>query len=142
MGFSRLTPIADATAWIDRAVGGWLEAERLSLIEARGRVLARDVEAERNAPLFDRAGADGYAVEAGSTLGASTYNPLTFRLNDSGSAILPKASVVTLGSPLPTNADTVVPRADVARDRLQGRIEAAIEQHRMAAFPLVSRHTD
>jgi molybdopterin molybdotransferase len=116
VGFIRLTPIADATAWIDRAVAGWLEAERLLLIEARGRVLARDVTAERNAPPFDRAGVDGYAVEAGSTLGASTYNPLGFRLDDSGSAILPKASVVTLGSPLPTNADTVVPRAHVEED--------------------------
>jgi len=123
VGFTRLTPIADATAWIDRAVAGWLEAERLSLIEARGRVLARDVAADRNAPPFDRAGADGYAVEAASTLGASTYNPLTFRLNDSGRAILPKASVVTLGSPLPPNADTVVPRADVEEDAASSAFE-------------------
>ncbi len=119
MSFTRLTPVSDATAWIDRTVAGWLEAERLPFSEARGRVLARDVAAERNAPPFDRAGADGYAVEAGSSLGASTYNPLTFRLNDSGSAILPKASVVTLGSPLPTNADTVVPRVHVEEDAFE-----------------------
>jgi len=119
VSFTRLTPVSDATAWIDRTVAGWLEAERLPFSEARGRVLARDVAAERNAPPFDRAGADGYAVEAGSSLGASTYNPLTFRLNDSGSAILPKASVVTLGSPLPTNADTVVPRVHVEEDAFE-----------------------
>ena len=123
MGFTGLTPIADAIAWIDRAVAGWLEAERLSPVEARDRVLARDIVAESNAPPFDRASADGYAVEAGSTLGANTYNPLTFRLDDNGSAILPKASVVTLGSPLPTNADAVVPREHVGEDEASNTFE-------------------
>src|SRR5260221_2084888 len=123
MGFTGLTPIADATAWIDRAVAGWLELERISLVEARDRVLGRDVVAERDAPPFDRAAADGYAVEAGSTLGASTYNPLTFRLDGNGSAISPKASVVTLGSPLPTNADAVVPREHVGEDEASNAFE-------------------
>ena len=118
-----MTPIADATAWIDRAVAGWLEAERLSLREARGRVLARDVVAEWNAPPFDRAVADGYAVEAGSTLGASTYNPLTFRLGESGSAIFPKASAVALGAPLPKKADAVVPRDHVEEDEAGNAFE-------------------
>jgi molybdopterin molybdotransferase len=123
MGFTGLTPIADATAWIDRAVVGWFKVERLSLVEARDRVLGRDVVAERDAPPFDRAAADGYAVEAGSTLGASTYNPLTFRLDGNGSAISPKASVVTLGSPLPKNADAVVPREHVGEDEASNAFE-------------------
>jgi molybdopterin molybdotransferase len=123
VGFTRLTPIAEATAWIDRTFAGWVEVERLSLREARCRVLARDVAAEKNAPPFDRAVADGYAVEAGSTLGASTYNPLTFRLGESGGAILPQASAVALGSPLPTNADAVVPLDHVEEDEAGSAFE-------------------
>jgi molybdopterin molybdotransferase len=123
VGFTRLTPLSEAIAWIDRAVAGWVEVERLSLREARGRVLARDVSAEKNAPPFDRALADGYAVEACSTLGASTYNPLTFRLGDSGGAIFPQASAVALGSPLPANADAVVPLDHVEKDEAGNTFE-------------------
>jgi molybdopterin molybdotransferase len=123
VGFTRLTPIADATAWIDRAVAGWVEVERLSLREARGRVLARDVAAVKNSPPFDRAVADGYAVEAVSTVGASTYNPLTFRLADSGGAAFPQASAVALGSALPTNADAVVPLDHVEEDEARSTFE-------------------
>jgi molybdopterin molybdotransferase len=123
VGFTRLTPIADATAWIDRAVAGWVEVERLSLREARGRVLARDVAAKENSPPFDRALADGYAVEAVSTLGASTYNPLTLRLADSGGAAFPQTSAVALGSPLPTNADAVVPLDHVKEDEAGNTFE-------------------
>ena len=123
VGFTRLTPIADATAWIDHAVAGWFEVERLSLREARGRVLAGDVAAEKNSPPFDRAVADGYAVEAVSTLGASTYNPLTLRLAGSGGAASSQASAVALGSPLPTNADAVMPLDHVEKDEAGSAVE-------------------
>ena len=88
MGFAQLTSFADAIAWVDSAFAGKLGPERLSIAEAVGRVLASEVKARTDAPPFDRAVADGYAIDAEATLGASVYNPLPFRIRGSGCSIL------------------------------------------------------
>lgn len=123
MVFARLTPLADATAWIDREVAGSLEAECLSLSKAPGRVLARDVVAERDSPPFDRAATDGYALLAGSTLGASAYNPVTFRFDRNATGTFPSAAPIALGSALPPDADAVVPRQLVELDAVGNSFE-------------------
>ena len=48
-----------------------LPAETVSLADARTRVLARDVVAAVDAPPFDRANVDGFALRAADTIGAS-----------------------------------------------------------------------
>jgi molybdopterin molybdotransferase len=110
LGFAQLTSVADAIAWVDRAFAGHLGPERLPIAQAVGRVLASEVTARTDAPPFDRAVADGYAVDAEATLGASVYNPVTFRIGGSGLSILPSVTAVACGSPLPTGANAVVPR--------------------------------
>jgi len=126
LGFAQLTSVADAIAWIDRAFAGHLGPERLPVAEAFGRVLASAVEAETAAPPFDRSVADGYAVDAEATIGASIYNPLTFRIGGSGPPILPSATAVACGSALPTRANAVVTR-DYAQADEPGEILELIE---------------
>ena len=49
-----------------------LAAEEVPLDDALGRVLARDVIADRDLPPFDRAAMDGYALRAADALEAPT----------------------------------------------------------------------
>jgi molybdopterin molybdotransferase len=98
----------DAIAWID----GWaapVAVEDIALAKAAGRVLARSVEAPVDLPPFDRAAADGFAIRAEETVGASTYNPLPFRPGSASAALAPgRAAPVASGDPLPAGADAVV----------------------------------
>ena len=126
MGFAQLTSVADAVAWVDRAFARHLGPERLPIAQAVGRVLVSDIKARTDAPPFDRAVADGYAVDAEATLGASIYNPLTFRISGSGHSTLPSATAVACGSSLRTGANAVVPR-DYAQEDVAGEILELIE---------------
>jgi molybdopterin molybdotransferase len=96
------------TAWID-AWAAPLAAERVSLADAAGRVAAADVRAELDLPPFDRAAADGFALHADETVGASAYNPLPFRLQPASAGVGAGFTVeVQSGAPLPAGADAVV----------------------------------
>ena len=99
-----LAPVAAAIAWIDRAVG-ILPAERVPLDRAGDRVLAADCSTLRAIPPHARAVCDGFAIRAGASIGAGTYNPLDL-----------KALPVAAGEPLPGGTDAVVPfdRAETA----------------------------
>lgn len=55
-------------------------AERVSLADSRGRVLAERVDARMDVPGFDRASMDGYAVKARDTFGASETQPVRLEL--------------------------------------------------------------
>ena len=55
-----------------------VETEDLPLIEATGRVLAQDIDADVDLPDFKRSTMDGYAVRASSTFGASEEIPHIF----------------------------------------------------------------
>ena len=63
---------------IDRAP---LDSESLPLADALSRVLAADVVASVDAPPFDRASVDGFAVRAADTIGASPSTPKRLVLN-------------------------------------------------------------
>jgi molybdopterin molybdotransferase len=112
VSFARLPSLADAIVWIDREIVSSLGAERVPLAELSGRVLAQDLAAASDTPPFDRAVADGYAVSAQDTFGASVYSPLTFRLAEASAADLATglaiATQVASGSPIPRGADAVV----------------------------------
>ena len=58
-----------------------LGSEIVPLAQALGRVLARPVVAEVDAPGFDRASVDGFAVRADDTIGASERSPNILALN-------------------------------------------------------------
>jgi molybdopterin molybdotransferase len=93
-----------------------LPIETISLHDARGRVLAEDVQAEENIPPFANSSMDGYAVRAQEVsaapvlmrvsgdipAGAQTVSPLT-----------PNTIMrIMTGAPMPEGADAVVPVED------------------------------
>jgi molybdopterin molybdotransferase len=98
-----------AIAWIDAATR-CLPMERVSLCNARGRVLSENSRAGSALPPRDRAALDGFAVRAQESVGASAYNPLS----------LP-ARTVAAGDALPSEADAVVPFEHAQSDET-GRI--------------------
>ena len=66
----------EARARFSRAIDlSALAAERVDLSAALGRVLAHDVVAAVDAPPFDRANVDGFAVRAADTAGANELRP-------------------------------------------------------------------
>ncbi len=95
-----------------------LEPLDLSLLEARGCLLADDVSAPWPLPPFDAAGVDGYAVRSEDVRGATDDAPVRMPVIDdvpagyrasrpvaSGAAIR-----IASGAPLPVGADAVVAR--------------------------------
>ncbi|RDV05744.1 molybdopterin biosynthesis protein [Undibacter mobilis] len=94
-----------------------LSAERVALAEALTRVLAHDVVAAVDAPPFDRANVDGFALQAADTVGASDAAPKLFTLNaeviacgDSPALEVKPGTATTIatGGVVPRGADAVV----------------------------------
>jgi molybdopterin molybdotransferase len=106
----------DVAAWIDGCTAA-LGAEEVPLAQAAGRALTRDVAAAADLPPCDRAAADGFALNADETVGASGYNPLPFRLVEAAAGVAAGCAVpVESGDPLPTGADAVVRLEHAAAD--------------------------
>jgi molybdopterin molybdotransferase len=112
-----LRTVIDAARPIERT-------ETLPLLDADGRVVARDVRASGDVPPFDRAAMDGYAVIAGETTGASASAPRSLRCVDRVfSGHLPARGLaagecmeIATGAPMPAGADAVVMVEETARD--------------------------
>jgi len=112
-----LRTVIDAARPIERT-------ESLPLLDADGRVVARDVRASGDVPPFDRAAMDGYAVIAGETTGASASAPRSLRCVDrvfSGhlaarGLAAGECMEIATGAPMPTGADAVVMVEETARD--------------------------
>ena len=109
----------------DAAEAGFLAAlrprplgvEELGLDLLLGRVLGRDVAAPVDAPPFDRAMVDGFAVRAADLFDASDAEPVRLRLNAEvihcgtapGLPVMPgTATPIATGGPIPRGADAVV----------------------------------
>jgi putative molybdopterin biosynthesis protein len=94
-----------------------LGSEIVPLAQALGRVLARPVVAEVDAPGFDRASVDGFAVRADDTIGASERSPNILALNPEilTPGMAPNltvepgtATLIATGGMAPRGADAVV----------------------------------
>jgi len=121
-------PAAEAlTAWAEACAAAGcperVEAVRLPLEQAVGRVTAEPVWARSSSPPFDAAAMDGIAVNASDTVGASETTPVRL---DPGAF-----EIVDTGDPIPGGFDAVVMREDV--HELDGGVElraaAAPYQH-------------
>ena len=73
-----------------------LGVEEVGLEDASGRVLAEDIYAPIDYPLFDRAEVDGYAVRAEDTYGADEEHPVRLRIT--GSVVVGEAPRIEVGS--------------------------------------------
>ena len=88
----------------------------MGLEDAAGRVLRRELIADRDQPPFDRATMDGFAVVGGSNLRAPASWPIGATLaagaaNASGFPVLAPGSVarIATGAPMIHGVDAVVP---------------------------------
>jgi molybdenum cofactor synthesis domain-containing protein len=122
--FEGTMPLEEARAIIDRTIAPIGRTERVRVLDAAGRVLARDVAADADVPPFSRAAMDGYAVRAADTAGASRQSPAALRcIEQTFTGQVPRQSVgpgqcieVATGAPLPAGADAVVIVEDTAAD--------------------------
>lgn len=73
--FFDVLPPEDALETLRRHVSPKIAVETVSIGEALGRYLARDVHAETDLPTFARSSMDGYSVRARDTFGASESLP-------------------------------------------------------------------
>jgi len=91
-----------------------LGTERISLLEATGRVLAEDVAAPWDLPLWDNSAMDGYAVRSAdctaipATLRVTGFLPAGAKAD--GITVEPGCAVrIMTGAPTPAGCDAVVP---------------------------------
>jgi molybdopterin molybdotransferase len=130
-GFRERADVDAVVKLIDQRVRH-LAAESVALLEAGGRVLARDAVAAVDVPGFRRAAMDGYAVRAEETFGATPDDPRPLRV--AGSSMPgrgPDAAVgagscarIMTGAPLPEGADAVVPAEEADMDGDVARVRA------------------
>jgi putative molybdopterin biosynthesis protein len=93
-----------------------VDAVRVPVGEAVGRVTAEPVWARRSSPAFDAAGMDGIAVRAADTVGAAETTPV----------LLTDFVVVDTGDPLPDGYDAVVMREYVHHVGNAAEVHAAV----------------
>ncbi len=94
-----------------------LETEVVPVDEALGRILAEDIKADTDKPLFDNSAMDGYAVRYEDIAGSSEENPRVLKVTGEHTAGTAKslkvekgtAVKIYTGAPIPPGADTVVP---------------------------------
>jgi molybdopterin molybdotransferase len=94
-----------------------LEVERISLGQAAGRILAKDITASFNQPTFDNSSMDGFAVKAADVTSARPEQPVVLEVIAdipagfvSSVSLSPgQAARIMTGAPLPAGADAVVP---------------------------------
>jgi molybdopterin molybdotransferase len=109
--------------------------ERLPLLSALGRFLARDVHAQHDAPPFDNSAMDGYSVRAHETRGATHEQPVALRAEGESRAGGPTppalvagvAQRIFTGAAMPEGADAVVIQEDTRREGERVQVLEAIE---------------
>ena len=114
-GFAERADVEEVERFLE-AHSAALEAEEVELLSCVGRVLAQDVSAAVAVPGFERSAMDGYAVRGEDTFGASSYDPIEFRVLGQalpghpfdGAVASGTAVRIMTGAPLPAGADAVV----------------------------------
>ncbi len=117
-GPALLTVDEALTAVLGRVVP--LPPRRVGLAEALGRTLAEDVAADIDAPPFEKALMDGYAVRAADLDGVDRRLAIGEEINAGMTPTRPlgprEAAVIMTGAPLPEGADAIVMIERTRRD--------------------------
>ena len=98
--------------------------EKVSILEALGRVCAEDILANRGIPPLDNSGMDGYAVRSEDVQNASSHHPVRLEvIEDLPAGFISKKKIekgkairIMTGAAIPKGADTVVPVEDTKQD--------------------------
>jgi molybdopterin molybdotransferase len=114
---SQLISVEDARATVLRHIRP-MPAERVTLVESHGRILAQDAASDIDISPFDNTAMDGFAVrfEDFEAAGVSADAPLTLAIVGvigagavyEGTLQQGQALRIMTGAPLPTGADTIV----------------------------------
>jgi len=97
--------------------------EKVSILDALGRVIAEDVVAPRDLPPYDNSGMDGYALRHEDVKNASETNPVRLEvIEDLRAGFFSEKTVkqgqairIMTGAPIPKGADAVVPVEETER---------------------------
>ena len=111
-----------------------LGQEVVTLADALGRILAKDVRADVDVPAFDRSNVDGFAVRATDTIGSADETPRRLRLN--GEVLSPgivaqqnvesgTATIIATGGMVPRGADAVVMVEQTEVESRESRVTSA-----------------
>jgi len=101
-----------------------LGPEKVSLLEALGRVIAEDIYANRDIPPLDNSGMDGYAVRSEDIRNVSPDRPIQLKVIEDlpagfiSSKILKKGQAIRImtGAPIPKGADCVIRVEDTRKE--------------------------
>ena len=101
-----------------------LGTEKISLLEALGRVIAEDVYAKRDIPPLDNSAMDGYAVRSVDVGEATRDHPVRLEVVEDLPAgfvskkVLQKGQAIRImtGAPIPKGSDAVVPVEETAKE--------------------------
>jgi molybdopterin molybdotransferase len=94
-----------------------LGSEKVSILEALGRVIAEDIIANRDIPPLDNSGMDGFAVRSGDVQNADQNHPVRLEvIEDLPAGFISTRTVgrgeairIMTGAPIPRGADAVIP---------------------------------
>lgn len=137
MGDSRgKTPVEKAVSLIVKALSGPVDTERVTIMEALGRVLAGDIKAMVPQPPFTRSPLDGYALRAADIAGASRDNPICLPVSQyipAGSGrperlLEGTAARIMTGAPVPEGADCVIRQEDTDEEEENARFFAYVSK--------------
>jgi len=98
--------------------------EKVSLLDALGRVLAEDISAKRDIPPLDNSAMDGYALKFEDVQNASPDRPVRLEvIEDLPAGFIStkkiekgKAIRIMTGAPIPKGADTVIPVEETKKE--------------------------
>jgi molybdopterin molybdotransferase len=114
-----------------------LGAERVGLIESLGRVLAGDITAPWDLPLFSNSAMDGYAVRAADCRDARAL-PIIDYVSAGGCAtksVMPGTAIkIMTGAPLPEASDSIVPIEDAVESDGTVRVMQPVALHQYVRF--------
>jgi molybdopterin molybdotransferase len=91
--------------------------EKVSILEALGRVIAEDIYANRDIPPLDNSGMDGYAVRSEDIRNADQNHPVRLEVIEDlpagfiSTKIVGRGEAIRImtGAPIPRGADTIIP---------------------------------
>ena len=101
-----------------------LGTEKVSLLDALGRVIAEDIYAKRDIPPLDNSGMDGYAVRSADIAKATRDHPIRLEVVEDLPAgfiskkVLQKGQAIRImtGAPIPRGSDAVIPVEETAKE--------------------------
>ena len=141
MSLNNLISVKKATEIIEN-IKFPLATQNIPLETAYGRVVAEDIRASLDAPPFDRAAMDGYAVRSKDTTQSSTENPVNLEVVDDIGAgesanlkLKPDQAVrIATGAPIPPTADAVIMKEHVEESDFQIKVTGRVTVHQDVAL--------